>query len=86
VQDAVWWAAGRRWATDAVGVALPGAVPAVPGQPPVAFCEGLGQGLGEEWGAAARAHPPVDVSAACREGWARGVEAGWPLRWLDAPP
>jgi hypothetical protein len=85
VQDAVWWAAGRRWATDAVGVALPGAVPAVPGQPPVAFCEGLGHGLGEEWGAAARSHPPGDVSAACQEGWARGVEDGWRVRWLDAP-
>ncbi len=90
LQDAVWWATGRRWATDAVGVGMPGSLPlpAPPSPPGVlapAFCAGLGQGLGEEWGPAAADHAPAGMDAPCAAAWAAGVAAGWPLRWLGAP-
>ena len=85
VQDAGWWAAGRRWALDVVGIASPEplSLPATE-LAPAAFYSGIGHGLGEEWGPQATAHMPDGVPEEHRADCVVGMEAGIRTRWLTA--
>jgi hypothetical protein len=84
--EAAWWAHGRQWAHTVVGFHTPDFVHLPPGveQAPRAFFEGLGRGLGEEWGPAESIPIPTNLPYHGKESLKIGYRDGVARRWLEA--
>jgi len=79
-QAAAWRASGRRWARQRARTALPIEL-SLPDAAPLPFVEGVGAGLGEEWGPRAAIPRPTALSeggeASLLEGYGRGLRSAW---------
>jgi hypothetical protein len=81
---AAWWAHGRAWAQTVVGFHSPSTIhlPGRVADAPAAFFEGLGHGMGEEWGPADTIPYPINLPAQGEEALREGYRVGVGRRWL----
>jgi hypothetical protein len=86
IAQAAWWAHGRAWAQTVVGFHSPSQIHLPEGteEVPPAFFEGLGRGMGEEWGPKSSIPRPLNLPPQGESALQQGYREGVMRRWLDS--